>query len=378
MRMIAIEDHWPEYGTIVVRDTSGVDPAFRQVPDLALLGEHDLHAQPGGTIARAGDGWLQASSRDARHDVRLEAHPTPPPLDDGWHDIVESPYHSATGSVMLTTVLHSESYGDRPLDLGPPGFYRVRVCCRRTAPEVPGFEAAAGDLWRMQFWATPAPPCPPRWLARSRPAVRPGNTGWRAVLGIACEEVLHALRVAAADGAVGAERIAAAYQPWSSMSGGWNAPLADDLSPFAAQLGVPSPATRRDLLPLLAAAGLIVAHSTGRETRYRPVAEPPSAETVLRLPDEQVAAIRRQDAFARYTSFAADLAAVAVWSPDQTVSATPAELADRLLATPEEIRDTLRYGAERGLLRTSGETVYTALPRPPEPPQPGRRARRQV
>ncbi|GAA4976265.1 hypothetical protein GCM10023334_102580 [Nonomuraea thailandensis] len=377
VRIIAVEDHWPEYGTIVVRDTHGVDPASRSRPGLPLLDEQAVDAQPGGTIAKAGDGWLQASARDARHHVRLEAHHGPPPLDDVWHDVVETPYYANTGSVMLTTVLYGENYADRPLRLGAPGMYRVRVSCRRTPPEIPGFEASEGDLWRMQFWAAPEPPQPPRWLARSRPAVQSGRTGWEAVLGLPCQEVLHAVQIAAGTSDATEEQIAAAYQPWSSSSGDWSGPLAEDLSDYAVQLGVPAPATRQELLRLLVAAGLVIAETSAEVTRYRPPASPPPVEEVLRLPDEQVTMIRRQDAFHRYTSFAADLAAVAVWSPGCTVSATLEELSHQLLATEEEIHGAIRYGTERGLFSTSGdEGMFTAMPRLPPPPEVGRIARR--
>ncbi|KAB8191846.1 hypothetical protein FH608_028225 [Nonomuraea phyllanthi] len=361
MQIIAVEDHWPEYGTIVVRDTWDEEPVAET--DLPLLGEYDLDAQPSGTIAKAGDGWLQTSSRDGRHRVRLEAHHAPPPLDDRWDDVVETPYHAGTGAVVLTSVMSSDLYTDTPLELGAPGLYRVRVSCRRTPPELPGFEASEGDLWRMQFW--PATLEPPRWLARSRPAVRPASTGWRRCLGLPGQEVLYAVQLASATGEATEDRVAAAYQPWSSGSGGWGSPLSEDLSDFAAQLGVPAPTTRLDLLPLLVAAGLLIAETAGGLTRFRLAPEPPRAEEVLDLPADQAAMIRRQDDHKRHTCFAADLAALAVWSPGGVVTATPEELAGRFLATAEEIRETIRYGVERGLLSVPADATFTAEPRPP-------------
>jgi hypothetical protein len=142
-------------------------------------------------------------------------------------------------------------------------------------------------------------------------------------------------------------------------------------------MGVPAPATRQELLRLLVAAGLVLAETSAEVTRYRPPARPPHVEEVLRLPDEQVTMIRRQDAFHRYTSFAADLAAVAVWSSSCTVSATLEELSHQLLATEEEIHGAIRFGAERGLFSTSGdEGMFTVMPRLPPPPEVGRKARR--
>jgi hypothetical protein len=362
MEIIAVEDYWPEYGTIVVRDTWDDEPASET--DLPLLGEHDLDAQPSGTIAKAGDGWLQASSRDGRHPVRLEAHDAPPPLGDGWDDVVETPYHAGTGAVFLTSVMSSDLYVDTQLELGAPGLYRVRVSCRRTPPEIPGFEASKGDLWRVQFW--PAALEPPRWLARSRPAVRPGSTGWRRCLGVPGQEVLYAVQLASATGEATEDRIAVAYQPWSSGSGGWNSPAEGDLSGFAAQLGVSAPATRPDLLPLLVAAGLLITETAGGVIRYRLAPEPPRAEEVLELPAGQVTMIRRQDDRERHTRFAADLAALAVWSPGGVVTATPEQLAGRLLATAQDIRETIRYGVDRGLLGIPEGATFTAVPRPIE------------
>ncbi|MGP3918245.1 DUF6042 family protein [Nonomuraea sp. 10N515B] len=367
MEIIAVEDYWPEYGTIVVRDTWDEEPVAET--DLPLLDEHDLDAQPSGTIAKAGAGWLQASSRDGRHRVRLEAHGAPPPLDHGWDDVVETPYHAGTGAVVLTSVMSSDLYVDTPLELDAPGLYRVRVSCRRTPPEIPGFEASEGDLWRMQFW--PAGLEPPRWLARSRPAVRPASTGWRRCLGLPGQEVLYAVQLASATGEATEDRIAAAYQPWSSGSGGWNSPI-DDLSGFAAQLGLPAPATRPDLLPLLVAAGLLSTETASGVTRFHLAPDPPRAEEVLDLPADQVAMIRRQDDRQRHTSFAADLAALAVWSPGGAVTATPEELAGPLLATAEDIRDTIRYGVERGLLSIPENATFAAKPRPPRQPEVGR------
>ncbi|MFG1710494.1 DUF6042 family protein [Nonomuraea sp. M3C6] len=160
-------------------------------------------------------------------------------------------------------------------------------------------------------------------------------------------EMLHAVRVAAAPGEATEEQIAAAYHPWSSSSGDWSASLSDDLSEIAVQVGVPAPTTRRELLQLLVTAGQVIAETTSDEvTRYRRSTKPPRAEEVLRLPTGQVAMIRRQDAFHRYTSFAADLAAVAVWSPGCTVSATLGELSRQLLAAEEEICEAWRRSEE--------------------------------
>ncbi|WP_103958542.1 DUF6042 family protein [Nonomuraea solani] len=115
-------------------------------------------------------------------------------------------------------------------------------------------------------------------------------------------------------GAATEEQVAAAYQPWSSGSGPWDAALSVELPEYAVKLGVPAPATRRELLRLLVAAGLV---TTDGETRYRVVETPPRAEDVLRLPAGQSATIRGQDAHRRYAPFAADL-----WTMGRAAAAT--------------------------------------------------------
>ena len=75
----ADEEYQPEYGTLLVRDscTEYVPPE----PGEELLEESAVGAQPGGTLARAGTGWLEGHASDAYHRVRLEAHDARPPDD---------------------------------------------------------------------------------------------------------------------------------------------------------------------------------------------------------------------------------------------------------------------------------------------------------
>ncbi|PZG04503.1 DUF6042 family protein [Nonomuraea aridisoli] len=192
--------------------------------------------------------------------------------------------------------------------------------------------------------------------------------GW---LRASARDVRHHVRLEAHDGP---PPLDGAWLPWSSRSGGWDSVLCEDLS----ELGVPAPTTRPELLRFLVAAGVVIAETSGGVTRYRLPEQPPRAEDVLRLPDERRAVIRRQDARRRYTRFVADLAAVAVWSRDHTVSATPAELSGRMLATEEEIRETIAHGIEHGLLSPSGEGAFTATPRRPPESEPARQAGRSM
>lgn len=106
LRTYEDDDYWPEYSTLMIRDHWDHDLETEPRPDLELLGEHTDHAQPSGTVARAGDGWLRAMAGDADHLVRLEVHDGVPPDDlAAWDDVVETPYHSDVGAVVLDTTM---------------------------------------------------------------------------------------------------------------------------------------------------------------------------------------------------------------------------------------------------------------------------------
>ena len=129
LRSLADEDYWADHGLPVIRDEATDDPG----PELEeLLEENATDAQPGGTIATAGFGWLWAktSGADDEHHVRLDVHGNVPPDDQSsWPDVVETPYRSDGGIVRLGWM--TADGGEDPLLLGPPGLYRVRASCRR-------------------------------------------------------------------------------------------------------------------------------------------------------------------------------------------------------------------------------------------------------
>src|SRR4029077_538072 len=87
-RSFADEDYWADHGLLVIRDEVSDDPD----PELeALLTENATDAQPGGTIATAGFGWLWAKTggADGEHHVRLDVHDGVPPDDQSsWPDVV--------------------------------------------------------------------------------------------------------------------------------------------------------------------------------------------------------------------------------------------------------------------------------------------------
>jgi hypothetical protein len=164
LRSVEEDEYQPVYSLLVVRDVGRrVQP--RSVGE--LLEEHATNVKSCGSIARAGDGWLEAAASSEYQAVRLEAHDSPPAADHGdWADVVETPYASM-GEVGL--MLLTWSPVANPLELGPSGLYRVRVA-RRPARE------GEGDVWRLQFWPVAAPPEAPRWFVRSQPFLgKPGS-----------------------------------------------------------------------------------------------------------------------------------------------------------------------------------------------------------
>lgn len=125
-----------------------------------------------------------------------------------------------------------------------------------------------------------------------------------------------------------------------------------DLAEVAAQLGVPAPTTRRQLIPVLGAAGML---SVDHELRYRVAPDPPHAIDVLTLPPDRSQALGLADAHRRYTSFASDILSTVLWTLPRPTVVTVAALADRLLASPDEVRRTLRFAMGEKLLDVEGD-----------------------
>lgn len=127
-----------------------------------------------------------------------------------------------------------------------------------------------------------------------------------------------------------------------------------------AQLGVDPPRTRRDAIPLLVAAGLLVADGSGGYS----AGTPRRATEVLDLPADLAARLDAAAVRAVYVWLAADLVSIAAWS-------NPAHVKDvaALLAVPEEtVEPLLEYAVSDKLIRREDDTV-AALPRPPLPQQ---------
>ncbi|MFD7658735.1 DUF6042 family protein [Actinosynnema sp. NPDC059797] len=334
------EDHWPEFGTLTVRDTRGGDGGD------GPFEQHASRAQPCGTIVRTGYGWLEAAAGDGPVVVRMESHDSPPPEDTAeWDDVVEIPYRSRSGVVGLTYVTGGP--GDEHLRLTGPGLYRVRVCAASSADE----EVEA--VWRLCFWPVIEVE-PPRWSARARPAVPVGGGGWRHLFGYHVTDLLFAVWAARdADGATTVD----AVRRWGERHHrgvGWlDRPLPEpvhrelDPADVAAQLGVPAPSSSRDLLTVFAAAGLLVADGDA----YRWPEVEPRAQDVLDLSPARRADLVLRQELDRFRSFASDLVSVALWGgARQTVTA----LAARTPATGDDVRATLDWAVRQGLLTVEG------------------------
>src|SRR5690242_5459930 len=109
------DDYLPDHGLLVVRDR---DEPAADSPDLAF-------GSACGSVALAGEGWLEAGAGDGPHTVRLESHDSAPSFEDGWDDVLETPYRALAGGVGLTYI--TGGAGPDDLDLGGPGLFRVRV-----------------------------------------------------------------------------------------------------------------------------------------------------------------------------------------------------------------------------------------------------------
>jgi hypothetical protein len=362
----SFEDHeyWPEYSTFLLRDSGPGGPARVAVGE--LLSEHAVDTQPCGSVARAGDGWLDGRATDRHHAVRLESHDSEPQPDPAaWADVMETPM--ASGGTIALSLVTGGSHGD-PFRLGQPGLYRARFCRR---------PAQNGDSYLVQFWPVDSPPDPPRWIARSRPLVEHGDDGWADALGRTATELIWAIRDAAAD--VGRATVddlaawalrhhrpadwlseqlaAAAGDPGHGAGPAATSPRRVDLAEASRQLGAAVPATRADLLPLLVAGGVVRASTDpAGALGYQVVERPRPVWEVLRLPDEQVAAIRTRDAHRRYCYAVSDVISLLLWAGESGTTVTLGWLADRLLTSPSTVAEIIDFAIDTGKLEPAPES----------------------
>ncbi|TWD80742.1 hypothetical protein FB561_1830 [Kribbella amoyensis] len=351
------DDYSPEDGILVVRD------------ERAVYGDDEMSASdahPVGTIVRTGHGWLYAAGGDGPCVVRLRGHTDRPrDGDDEWTDVVEVPYRSTSGAVELTSL--TTRAGEVHVHLGEPGAYRIRVA-HRPLPASAEFVAddedeylEPTDLWQLDFWPVPEPVEPPRWYRRRRSAVRPADPGWNSLLGFERHEVagvvrwshegtgltIDDLRTWGIDHFRGEDWLDQPFRTTVPRDG------YPTLAEIAAQVGRPEPTSRREMLTLFVALGVL----TFDGTRYAGIAEPRPAQQVLDLPADVVTYLDAHRATVQYTGFAADLVSVALWGgTEQTV----ASLATRTLASEDQVRRALQYAESRNLLqidRRSGDRL---------------------
>lgn len=81
-----------------------------------------------------------------------------------------------------------------------------------------------------------------------------------------------------------------------------------NLAEISAQVGLPEPRSRRELLPLFVALRVL----TFDGSRYVRVERPAMAQHVLELPAKVVAVLEAYQANGRFTGYAADLVSVAL------------------------------------------------------------------
>jgi hypothetical protein len=404
VRTVERDDYLPEYGLLMLLN--------RQAPE--DLGEEDVPrghgngTSPTGTFAGAGAGWVTGQAGGGDLVVRLELHDGPPDLDATYRDVVETHFHAGPGGLAFSTVTGGPEWGtDFDLDLGDDIDYRVRVSRR-------------GDNWLLCFWPDPEIE-PPVWRARSAPAATPGGNGWSSELPHLLMEMSYVAgnRARATDGGwVTVDQLDQWGRRFGGPAGGLDEPLWSEpaqqpttghadldasnaerratalayrakeqgrLDEIAAELGVPPVRSRRDGLAVLVAAG-ILQHE--EPDRYR-AGRPAPVHTVLALPAERVRQLRQANTGRRLTSLADDVLAVLRWAPGMPLQTSVTSLAARLLVDEADLRDTIDYAQEEGLLhleseeplrlmlgrRREPEPVVTAQP-PSAPEEPERPAPR--
>ena len=344
------EDYYlPEDGILVVREPG------------AGFGEDDMSAtdaHPCGTIVRTGHGWLYAAGGDGPCVVGLQAHADRPHDfgGDNWADVVEVPFRSSTGAVELASL--STGSGEEDLRLGEPGLYRLRVAHRplpQTSTALPEDEdepRERTDLWQLDFWPVTGTVDPPRWGRRTRPAVRSVDPGWSWVLGYQAIEIANVVRwTSPGDGMTvddlrrwGIDHYRG--EGWLDQPQRLTIPMRNypSVAEIAAQVGLREPTSRRELLPLFVALGVL----TFDGSRYVGVERPPMVQDVLDLPADGVANLEAYQVTGQFTGYAADLVSVALWGgAEQSV----ASLAARTLGSEDDVRGALQYAESRGLLR---------------------------
>lgn len=346
--MFEDDEYRPESGTLIVRDDG---PHEKRGP----FSRRGSQVQPGGTIVRTGNGWLEGAAAGPGPDVvRLEVHDSAPADDTAdWADVVDIPYRSLAGKVGLDYVTGGS--GGDAFALAGAGAYRVRLTRRRIA------EGAWADRWLLRFWS--AEPAPPRWWKRRETAVRPAEPGWADMFSTEFTALLRA--VADTQKEPGGATIESLRQwfvrrkqgHWLDHSVRDRVPVLMHPSDVARQLGMPEPDTLLDTLDVFVAVGALVEDGG----HYRKPDVQPFPEDVIDMSAEHRDRIVRQRDHDRFCEYTADLVSVALWNGS---TQTLAGLADRTLVPEDDVRAAIEWAERQNLLHITGslDATFTMTP----------------
>ncbi|WP_433788774.1 hypothetical protein [Actinoplanes sp. CA-252034] len=380
VRVYETDDYWPEYGLLLLQDVRGRAADLQENnPPRGNDG-----TSPAGTFAGAGAGWIAAQAGNDQVVVRLELHDAPPEPDMEFDDVLETPYHAASGGLALCTLTGGSPW-QADFDLDDAVRYRVRIARR-------------GDTWLLRFWSDAALD-PPVWLARSASAVGGGGNGWHEELPHGLMEVAYLVGNLARDhgGWLTVEQLDQWWRTHHHPETGLDEPLWPDparrpttghadldqrnadqrvaalahqakqqgrVDEIAAELGAAPVRTRREALPLLVRAGILQHEEPDRFRAGRPA----SVDTVLKLPAERVRQLREARERSRFSSLAEDVAAVLRWAPTMPLEVSAALLAVRLLVDEDNLRGAVAYAEKTGLLHVLNEEPLRLIwGRRPEP-----------
>jgi hypothetical protein len=396
VRVFETDDYRPEYGLLLLQEVQGRPGELRE--DEPPRGNDGT--SPVGTFAGAGAGWITGRAGNDQPVVRLEVHDAPPGPDRGFDDVVETPYHASSGGLALSTLTGGSPW-QADFDLGDAARYRVRI-------------ARQADTWLLRFWPDPVLE-PPKWLARSTPAVGAGSDGWSDELPHGLMEVAYLVGNLARDhgGWLTVEQLDQWWRTHRQAGTGLDEPLwpeparrpttghadldqrnadrhatalahqakeRDRVDEITAELGTAPVRSRREALPLLAAAGILRHEEPDRYRAGRPAA----VHAVLTLPAERVRRIQEADERNRFLSLAEDVTAVLRWAPAMPFQVSTESLAARLLVGEEDLRGAVAYADRAGLLHTLQEEPLRLVwgrrpePAPTEPAEPASRRTRNI
>ncbi|MFF1819619.1 hypothetical protein ACFVWG_20125 [Kribbella sp. NPDC058245] len=342
------DDYWPEFGTLVVRDSGD-----------GWAADEDGEPTSIGTIARGGSGLLRAMAGDGPLEVLVQVHDGPVgEVSDVWEDVVEVPYRSGSGVIGLSDVT-SPAWVQEALSLGQPGNFRVRVVHHELGVPADIDDESPTDRWQLDFWPVDDVQAP-RWIRRSSsPVPVAGDDGWSAVVNYQVMEPISCVWLAKErdDGVTAAEL--AAWGAAHSRPEDWldrdlllgthelELPIAD----IALQVGQPAPTTPRMLLPVFVALGYLT--FDGHNYLHNPAR--PLPQEVLQVPAKTLAHLEAVQDVNRYEAFATDLTSVVSIAGRQTISA----LAERTLASEPEVRGAVKYAVRRGYLTVDDDSTVT-------------------